>query len=220
VNPLIVSLLSALCSLSLAAAAAAQSFPSKPVRIVVGFAAGGAADTLARAPTAKLGELLGQPVIVDNRPGAGGLIATEHVAKSAPDGHTVLLSGINHYLTPFFRKTLPFDPVKDFVPVVVLVTLHNVLAVSPSVPVTSVKELVDYAKKNPGKLSYGTVGVGSLQHLGGVLLALTADIEMEHVPYKGGSPTINDVMGGSLPMAIMCRGSGKRCRGMRRRTSG
>jgi tripartite-type tricarboxylate transporter receptor subunit TctC len=83
------------------------------------------------------------------------------------------------------------------------VTLHNVLAVSPSVPVTSVKELVDYAKKNPGKLSYGTVGVGSLQHLGGVLLALTADIEMEHVPYKGGSPTINDVMGGSLPMAIL-----------------
>ncbi|OGA03299.1 MAG: hypothetical protein A3H35_13665 [Betaproteobacteria bacterium RIFCSPLOWO2_02_FULL_62_17] len=100
-------------------------------------------------------------------------------------------------------QSLPFDPVKDFVPVVVLVTLHNVLAVNPSLPATSVKELVDYAKKNPGKLLYGTVGIGSLQHLGGVLLAQAAAIDIEHVPYKGGSPTINDVLGGSIPMAIL-----------------
>jgi tripartite-type tricarboxylate transporter receptor subunit TctC len=197
------ALLPALCAVAIAPGVAAQTFPSKPVRIVVGFAPGGAADTLARATAAKLAELMGQPAIVDNRPGAGGLIAADHVAKASADGHTLLLSGINHYLMPFFQKGQPYDAVKDFVPVVVLVNLSNVLAVNPGVPVNSVKELVDYAKKNPGKLAYGTVGVGSLQHLGGVLLAHTAGIEIEHVPYKGGSPTINDVLGGSLPMAIL-----------------
>ena len=193
----------ALIALVVSGCAAAQGFPSKPVRIIVGFAPGGAADTLARATTQKLAELLRQPVIVDNRPGAGGLNAGDQVAKSPADGHTLLLSGINHYMQPFFQNNVPYDPVKDFVPVVVLANLSNVLAVHPSLPISSVRELVEYAKKNPGRLSYGTVGIGSLQHLGGVLLAQAAAIDLEHVPYKGGSPTINDVLSGVVPMAIL-----------------
>jgi tripartite-type tricarboxylate transporter receptor subunit TctC len=188
---------------ALATGAAAQSFPSKPVRIVVGFAPGGAADTLARSTTPKLTELLAQPVIVENRPGAGGVIGADNVAKSPADGHTVLLAAINHYLVPFFKKSVPYETVKDFVPVVILADGFSVLAVHPSVPVNSMADLIAYAKKNPGKLSYGTVGIGSLHHLGGVLLEHAAGIQMEHVPYKGGSPTINDVLGGTLPMAIL-----------------
>jgi tripartite-type tricarboxylate transporter receptor subunit TctC len=193
----------AIVTLALPIIASAQTFPTKPVRIVVGFAAGGAADTLARSTTPKLSELLGQPVIVENRPGAGGVIGADNVAKSPPDGHTVLLAAINHYLAPFFQKTLPYETVKDFVPIVILADGFSVLAVHPSLPVNSMADLIAYAKKNPGKLSYGTVGIGSLHHLGGVLLAQAAGIAMEHVPYKGGSPTINDVLGGSLPMAIL-----------------
>jgi tripartite-type tricarboxylate transporter receptor subunit TctC len=192
-----------LISGALAATAGAQVFPSKPVRIVVGFAPGGAADTIARSVSPRLSEALGQPVIVDNRPGAGGVIGGDNVAKSPADGHSLLLAAINHYLAPFFQKALPYDTVKDFVPVVTLANGFIVLAVHPAVPAASMRELIDYAKSNPGKLSYGTSGFGSVHHLAGVLLAQQAGIEMEHVPYKGGSPTINDVIGGSVPVAIL-----------------
>ncbi len=183
--------------------ASAQSFPSKPVRIVVGFAAGGASDVLARALTPKLTELLGQAVIVDNRPGANGVIGADNVAKSAPDGHTVLLGATKHYLAPFFQKSVPYDALQDFTPIVILVNSFSALAVHPSLPVASIKDLIDYAKKNPGKLSYGSVGVGSLHHLAGVLLAQAAGIALEHVPYRGGSPAANDLLAGSIPMAIL-----------------
>ncbi len=184
-------------------AATAQSFPTKPVRIVIGFAAGGATDVLARSMTPRLTELLGQPVIVENRPGAGGVIGADNVAKSAPDGHTLLLGATNHYLAPFFQKSLPYDTLHDFIPITILANSTSVLAVHPSLPVASIKDLIDYAKKNPGKLFYGTVGHGSVHHLSGMLLAQAAGIDLEHIPYKGGSPTVNDLIGGSIPMAIL-----------------
>jgi tripartite-type tricarboxylate transporter receptor subunit TctC len=192
----------ALASICVASGAAAQGFPAKPVRVVVGFAPGGAADVLARAVTPRAGELLGQPVVVDNRAGAAGVIAIEHVAKSMPDGYSLLLGSVNVYLIPFIAKNVPYDSARDFTPVVLLANGYTALAVHPSLPVHSVKEFVEYAKKQ-GKVFYGTVGIGSLHHLGGVMLAQAAGIDLEHVPYKGGSPTINDVMAGVLPAAIL-----------------
>ncbi len=183
--------------------AAAQAFPSKPVRIVVGFAAGGAADTVARSTVPRLSELLEQPVIIDNRAGAAGVIGAENVARSPADGHTLLIGSSNHYLAPFFRKSMPYDAVKDFVPVALLSIGFNVLAVTPWLPVNLVQDLIDYARKHPGKLSYATVGVGSLHHLNGTLLAQAAGIDIVHVAYKGGSQAINDLIGGTISMAIL-----------------
>jgi tripartite-type tricarboxylate transporter receptor subunit TctC len=183
--------------------ASAQAFPSKPVRIVVGFAAGGAADTVARSTVPRLSELLGQPVVIDNRAGAAGMIGSETVARSPADGHTLLMGASNHYLAPFFRKEVTYDALKDFVPVALLSIGFNLLAVTPSLPVNSVQDLIDLARKNPGKLSYATVGIGSLHHLNGTLFAQAAAIDIVHVAYKGGSQAINDLIGGTIPMAIL-----------------
>jgi len=180
-----------------------QTFPSKPLRLVVPYAPGGAVDAFARPTAQKLGELLGQPVIIDNRPGGNATIGADVVAKSPADGHSIVLTSVNHYLVPMFSKNVPYDTVKDFTPVIIVARFPNVLAVHPSLPVQSVPELVDYAKKNPGKLYYGTTGIGSTHHLAGVLLAQAAAIDIEHVPYKGGSPTIQDVLAGQIPMAIL-----------------
>jgi tripartite-type tricarboxylate transporter receptor subunit TctC len=180
-----------------------QAFPAKPIRLVVPYAPGGAVDAFARPIAPKLGELLGQPVIIDNRPGGNATIGADVVAKSPADGHAIVLTSVNHYLVPMFSKNVPYDTVKDFTPVVIVAKFPNVLAVHPSLPVQSIPELVDYAKKNPGKLYYGTTGIGSTHHLAGVLLAQAAAIDIEHVPYKGGSPTIQDVLAGQIPMAIL-----------------
>lgn len=195
----------AVLSLLLAPALAlAQAYPSKPVRMVVPYAAGGATDTVARAVGNRLSEALGQPVVIDNRGGAGGMIGSDIVAKAAPDGYTLLLTvGPPHTAFPFFMKSIPFDTVKDFTPIVIVGTAPQAIVVHPSLAVASVKELIDYAKKNPGKLSFGTSGVGSSQHMGGVLLNRAAGIDMVHVAYKGGAPALNDVLGGQIPVGIV-----------------
>ena len=184
--------------------ALAQAYPSKPVRMVVPYAAGGATDTVARAVGNRLSEALGQPVVIDNRGGAGGMIGSDIVAKAAPDGYTLLLTvGPPHSAFPFFMKNVPFDTVKDFTPIIVVGTAPQSIVVHPSLPVTSLKELIDYAKHNPGKLSFGTSGVGSSQQMGGLLLNRAAGIDMVHVAYKGGAPALNDVLGGQIPVAIV-----------------
>jgi len=184
--------------------ALAQAYPSKPVRMVVPYSAGGATDTVARAVGNRLSEALGQQVVIDNRGGASGMIGSDIVAKAAPDGYTLLLTvGPPHSAFPFFMKNVPFDTVKDFTPIIVVGTAPQAIVVHPSLPVTSLKGLIDYSKKNPGKLSYGTSGVGSSQHMGGLLLNRAAGTDMVHVAYKGGAPALNDVLGGQIPVGIV-----------------
>ncbi|MDB5967351.1 MAG: hypothetical protein JWQ72_3851 [Polaromonas sp.] len=183
--------------------AMSQTFPTKPIRMVVPYAPGGAVDAFARPIAQKMSDFLGQPVIIDNRPGANSTLGADNVVRSPADGYTILMTSVVNSLVPFFSKNVPYDPAKDFTPIAHLSTTPNILAVHPSVPVHSVQELVDYAKKNPNKLFYGTTGVGSTHHLGGVMLAQMAGISFEHVPYKGGSPTINDALGGQIPVVIL-----------------
>ena len=184
--------------------ALAQAYPSKPVRMVVPYAAGGATDTVARAVGNRLSEALGQPVVIDNRGGAGGMIGSDIVAKAAPDGYTLLLTvGPPHSAFPFFMKNVPFDTISDFTPIIIVGTAPQSIVVHPSLPVTSLKELIAYARNNPGKLSFGTSGVGSSQHMGGLMLNRAAGIDMVHVAYKGGAPALNDVLGGQIPVGIV-----------------
>ena len=197
----LVSLSVALCGLLIAAPAAA--FPTKPIRMVVPYAPGGATDVLARPIAQKMQEQMGQPVIVENRPGANATIGSDLVAKSEPDGHTILLGSVVHYMVPYFSKNGPYDPVKDFVPILPATLVPNVLAVNPSLPVHSVQELIAHAKKSGQKMHYGSTGTGSTHHLAGIVLAQTAGIALEHVPYKGGNPAIQDVLSGSIPVVIL-----------------
>lgn len=183
--------------------ASGQAYPNRPIRMVVPYAPGGAVDAFARPIAQKMSDILGQPVIIDNRPGANATLGSDNVARSPADGYTILMTSVVHDLVPFFSKNVPYDPIKDFTPIANLGSTPNILAVHPSVPVHSVQELIDYAKKNPNKLFYGTTGVGSTHHLGGVLFAQMANINFEHVPYKGGSPTINDALGGQIPVVIL-----------------
>ena len=184
-------------------AAIAQGYPNRPLRLVVPYAPGGAVDAFARPMAQKLTEQLGQSVIVENRPGGNATIGADAVAKAAADGYSIVLTSINHYIVPFFSKNVPYDPIKDFTPIIIVCNAPNVLAVHPSLPVQSIKDLIDYAKKHPGKLYYGTTGVGSTHHLAGLLLAQMAKIDIEHVPYKGGNPTMTDVLAGAIPMVII-----------------
>jgi len=183
--------------------ALAQGYPSKPLHMVVPYAPGGATDVLARPVAARLSEQLGQPVLVENRPGANATIGADHVRREPADGYTFLLGSIVHYMVPYFSKSVPYDPVRDFTPITTVSVVPNVLAVHPSLPVHSVQELIDYGKKPGAKLYYGTTGIGSTHHLGGILLAQMTGIPLEHVPYKGGNPTIQDVLAGQIPVAIL-----------------
>jgi tripartite-type tricarboxylate transporter receptor subunit TctC len=194
---------SLLAVLALPLAAAAQPFPAKPIRMIVPYAPGGATDVLARPIAQKLSEQVGQPVIVENKPGANATIGADYVAKSAPDGHTFFLGSIVHYMVPFFAKNVPYDTLRDFTPIAQVAVVPNILAVNTSLPIHSVKDLIDYAKKSGTKLHYGTTGTGSTHHLGGIFLAQTAAIPLEHVPYKGGNPAIQDVLSGSIPLVIL-----------------
>jgi tripartite-type tricarboxylate transporter receptor subunit TctC len=183
--------------------AAAQSFPSKPIKLVVPYPPGAAADAIARLVAPKLTEDLGQPIVIENRGGAGGNIGSEFVAKSAPDGYTVEVSTDGpHVGNAFLLKSMPYDPIKDFTPITLAVKNILVLVANPSLPVNSVPELIEYAKKNPGKLSFGTPGNGSPHHFAGALFNQLAGTDLQHVPYNGGGPAVTDLIGGQIPLAV------------------
>jgi tripartite-type tricarboxylate transporter receptor subunit TctC len=181
----------------------AQGWPQRPVRLIVPFAPGGTTDALGRVFAHALGERLGQQVIVENRPGGGGTLGAEVAAHAAADGYTLLLGSAEAFgMTEGTRKRLAYDPDKELVPVVMVARAPNVFIVHPSVPVTNVPELVDYGRANPGKLRYGSPGVGSNPHLIGELFAKRHGIELTHVPYKGGGAGIGDVVSGQIEMLI------------------
>jgi len=182
---------------------AAQTFPGKPPRLYVGFVPGGGVDQTARIASAKLTELWGQPITVENKTGAGGTIAAEATAKSAPDGYTLVLCNIgSHGIGPSLYKNLGYDAVKDVTYIGLIGTTPNVLAVHPSVPANTVAEFIAYAKANPGKLSYGSSGVGTSTHLGVELLRSLTGIQIVHVPYKGGAASSADLIGGQIQFVI------------------
>ena len=179
--------------------AVAQSYPSKPIRFIVPFAAGGSADIVARVLAPKLGEQLGQQIVIDNRPGASAIIGVEAGAKAPPDGYTITLGGFSpHVLNAHLFPQLPYDPLRDFVAITVLTRISNVLSAHPSVPVISVRELIALARARPGQITYATSGSGSSQHLSGVLLEKLAGVKITHVPYRSGAPAITDLLGGHV----------------------
>ena len=181
--------------LALSVPAAAQDYPTKPIRLIIPFPPGGSNDVVGRMIALQLGERLGRQVIVDNRGGAGGIIGTEAASKAAPDGYTLLIISIAHAVSPWLYK-LQYDPIKSFVPVSILASGPNVLVVHPSLGVHSVTELIALAKEKPGQLNYASAGIGSFQHLGGELFKLMAGVNLLHVPFKGGGPAMVDVVGG------------------------
>lgn len=202
-NPIIRLAVAALCAAPLAAWSQ-SSYPDHAIRMVVPFSVGGAADTVARSVAQRMGMDMGQSVIVDNRAGGNSLIGSDFVARAQPDGYTLLMQvGPPHTTLPFFTRNMPFDPVKDFTPIAIVGTAPQALVVNASMPIGSVKELIAYTKAHPGKMSYATAGIGTSEHLGGQLLNAMAGIDMMHVPYKGGAPALNDVVGGQVPVGIL-----------------
>src|SRR6202040_2195971 len=185
----------AFAMMDLTSPANAQDYPARPVRLIIPFPPGGSNDVVGRLIATHLGERLGKQVVVDNRSGAGGVIGTEIVAKSPPDGYTLLIISMAHAVNPWLYK-LAYDPIKDFAPVGLLAKGANVLVVHPSLPVNSVKDLAALAKQKPGDLQYASAGIGSFQHLGGELFKLMAGVDILHVPFKGGGPALVDVVGG------------------------
>ena len=187
-----------LAALLAASAALAQSYPNKPIRIVVPFAPGGTSDILARSLGPHVTAAWGQPVIVENRTGANGNVGAEFVVRSAPDGYTMLLSDVGALsINPSVYPSMPFDPAKDFSPIVMVSYSPHVLAVHPSVPVNSVQELIAYAKANPGKLNFANSGTGGAPHLAGVEFAQRTGVQWAYIPYKGGSQAVTDVIAGN-----------------------
>jgi tripartite-type tricarboxylate transporter receptor subunit TctC len=180
--------------------ARAQTYPTRPITLVVPIAAGGAVDTAARIIAEKLQEKLQQSVVVENRPGAGSMIGTNFVAKAAPDGYTLLLMEPGAVLAKWLNKTVPFDVTSDFAPIAMVATSPLVLFAHPSLAVHDVKELITYSKANPRKLSVGTAGLGTPHHLAAVWLNTAAKIDITHVPYRGVAPALNDLLGGQIPL--------------------
>jgi tripartite-type tricarboxylate transporter receptor subunit TctC len=178
----------------------AQSYPSKPIRLIVPFVAGGGTDLVARAVAQKLTEAWGQAVIVDNRPGANGTIGVEIAAKSPPDGYTLTIISASHSVNVNLHKNLPYDLIKDFAPITQLTTQPYVLVVNSGLPVNSVRDVITMAEANPDRLNYGSSGIGGLSHLSGVLFATLANIHLTHIPYQGGSPAMEAVIGGQIEM--------------------
>jgi tripartite-type tricarboxylate transporter receptor subunit TctC len=193
------------CAFALAACSAqlaAQTYPAKPVRFVAPYPAGGVNDIVARILSARMSQVLGQQWIVDNRPGRGGNIGTDHVAKSAPDGYTLVHGGMGSLtLGPFLSK-IPYDTLRDFAPITLTARAPNILAVHPSLPVRSMKELIALARSQPGALNYATPGVGSTPHLTAALFVSMSGVKMVHIPYKGGAPATTDLVAGQVPIAF------------------
>lgn len=183
-------------------AVAQGNYPSKPVRFVAPFPAGGPSDVLARAIGKGLADALGQPVVVDNRPGAGGNIGSDHVAKSQPDGHTLLLGNVGtHSINASLYRNMPYDTVKDFAPIALVASSTLIMVAHPSLEVKSIKDLVALAKRE--RLSFGSAGIGTPQHLASELFNTQAGIKMSHIPYKGAAPLLNDQLGGHVSLAIV-----------------
>ena len=180
-----------------------DAYPSRPVKIVIAFPVGGLLDTVSRIVGEKLSGLLGQQFVVEARPGAGGTLATAAVAKSEPDGYTLMMINDNHALNPSVFKNMPYDSVKDFAPIGFVGYTPLILVANGALPVHSVKDLVEAAKQKPGTITYGSVGVGSASHLAGEMLAGTADIKWQHVPYRGGAPALNDLLAGHVNAMFM-----------------
>src|SRR5689334_10606068 len=186
----------------------AQTYPAKPVRMVIGFPAGGPADIFGRSLAQGMAADLGEPVIVENIPGVGGVLGVERGVKSAPDGYTIVCNSASPLvIAPFSLTRLPYDIRKDIALITLVVRVPEVLAVHPSLPVASFAELIAYAKKNPGKVNFGSAGAGSITHLAGELLKAEAKIDIVHVPYKGAAPAVNDLLGGQVQMGILDRKS-------------
>ncbi|MGV3627602.1 MAG: tripartite tricarboxylate transporter substrate binding protein [Betaproteobacteria bacterium] len=181
---------------------AASTYPDRPVRLVVGFPPGGAADILRRIAAQQLSDRLGQQVVVDNRGGAGGLIATEIAVNANPDGYTLLFSSIPHVINPHLYKKVSYDALKDFVPVVQFVAVPLMMASGNSFPAKTVAELLAYLKANPGKVNYGSGGSGSSSHLAMELFKAMTGTRMEHIPYKGVGPLVTDMLGGQIALTI------------------
>ena len=178
---------------------AQPAFPSRPLAMVVGFAPGGGTDTVARILAKTVGEQLGQQVIVENKAGAGGNIATDFVAKSAPDGYTILLGNVGSLtVAPHLLANLPYDPLRDFAPITMAVVFANVIVVHPSVQANTLADFVRLAKEKPGQITYGSSGIGGAGHLAGELLRMMAGVDLVHVPYKGGGPAMQGLLGGQI----------------------
>ena len=182
--------------------ACAQSYPSQPIRFIVPYAAGGGVDMVARAIAPKLSERLGQPVVIDNRGGAGGNIGTELAARTEPNGYTIMMGAAALAINTSLYRNLPFDPVKDFVPVSLVSATPNILAVHPAVPAKSVKQLIQLAKAQPGRLNYGSAGNGTTSHLAPELLKTMAGVDIVHIPYKGTSPAVVALLSGEVAIML------------------
>jgi tripartite-type tricarboxylate transporter receptor subunit TctC len=183
--------------------AAAQTYPERPITLVIPFAPGGSTSIVGRVIADKMAQLLGQGVVVDNRPGAGGTVGTKFVAKSEPDGYTILLGYTGTLAVgPSLYKDAGYDPRKDFAPIGMIGNAPSAVVVHPSFPAKSIAELIAYAKANPGKVNFGSAGVGSVNHITGEYFARAAGITLVHVPYKGTGPALTDLLGGHIPMAL------------------
>jgi tripartite-type tricarboxylate transporter receptor subunit TctC len=195
--------IAAVAALAFAQGALAQGFPVRPITMVVGFAPGGGTDGVARVVAKKMGDSVGQTVIVENKAAAGGTVATHQVARSAPDGYTILLGSVGSIAVwPHLNPKLPYDPLRDLAPITMAVEFPNVIVVNATLPVKTLPEFVAAAKAKPGTIGYGSSGVGGIGHLAGALLALTAGIDIVHVPYKGGGPAMQDLLGGQIPAMV------------------
>jgi tripartite-type tricarboxylate transporter receptor subunit TctC len=184
---------------ALAAAAGAQAYPTKPIRLIVPFPPGSGLDTMGRMVASKMGEQFGQPVVVENRAGANGAIGLENAARSAPDGYTLVLgTSSTHGSAPYSTKNLPYDPVRDFTPIATAVTTVIVIAAANNFPVNTIRELIDYAKRNPGKVTYSTSGVGGALHMVAEMFEAQFGVDLVHVPYKGSAPAITAVVAGEV----------------------
>ena len=178
----------------------AQEWPARPINLIVSYPPGGTADLMARTIATPLGKILGTSIVVENKPGASGQIAASYVAKANPDGYTLMLDASSYSVNPSLFPKLPYDPNKEFKTLGILAQYPNVLLVNPSFPAKSVKELVAMAKAKPNSIAYASSGNGSAQHLAGALFEIQAGVEMQHIPYKGGGPALNDVLGGQVPV--------------------
>ena len=197
------SVMLGVATFALATVASAQSFPSKPIRLISPYAAGGANDIVCRVIAEKLAELLGQPVLVDNKSGAGSILASTLLVKSPPDGYTLMMADIAHGANPALHKTMPYDTLKDFTPVVLVAELPTVLLVHPSVPAASIAELVAYARQRPGKLNYSSSGFGSTNHLAAEVFKNELGLDIVHVPYQGGGQAMNALLGGQVQILFI-----------------